>query len=110
MPKGQPGTKAPHGTLTRYTSHSCRCSLCRAAMRNWRRDKYGYRPREVVNAERAARVRHGSETMYVDRGCRCDACREASNAARRRRNAADPELARARWREQKRRQREGVTE
>lgn len=31
MPRGKPGTKAPHGTLTRYIAHGCRCDKCRAA-------------------------------------------------------------------------------
>lgn len=92
MPRGYPGTMAPHGTLTRYTSHACRCDECRTSMRDYRRRVYGQRPREVVDAERAAK--HGSEAMYKN-GCRCDVCREGAAAARRARRHANPEATRA---------------
>lgn len=29
----------PHGTLTRYTWHGCRCEDCRGAMRDYNRDR-----------------------------------------------------------------------
>ena len=105
MARGFPGTKAPHGTLTRYTTHSCRCQDCRDAMAGWRRARYGYKAR----AEHLAEIEpeHGTESRYTSPRfkCRCEKCRAAANDARRKRNAADPEKARAAWREQGRRRR-----
>jgi hypothetical protein len=99
MPRGYPGSMAPHGTLTRYTTHKCRCDECKASWRDYHRRVRGCRPLEVYNAERAAK--HGTEAKYRN-GCRCDACRAASSAARRSRRAADREATNAYEREYRR--------
>lgn len=85
MPKGQPGTKAPHGTISRYTAHDCRCRACKDAIVSWRREKYGYKSLEEHLAD--IEPEHGSESRYTSPRfkCRCEACREAANAARRER-------------------------
>jgi hypothetical protein len=101
MPRGYPGSTGPHGTLTRYATHGCRCEECRTNWRDYWRRLRGSRPREVVNAERAAQ--HGTEAKYNSGGCRCDACRAASAAARRSRRAADREAANAYYRAYRRR-------
>jgi hypothetical protein len=85
MPKGRPGTKAPHGTTTRYTGHGCRYLKCLRATREWRREKYGLLSREEYDSER--RPAHGTESRYTGYACRCDLCREASRLARRERRA-----------------------
>ena len=41
----------PHGTLTAYTDHRCRCDPCRAAMRAYYRE-YRARKREASQAHR----------------------------------------------------------
>jgi hypothetical protein len=101
VPRGYPGTMAPHGTLTRYTTHNCRCDECRTAATEHKRRVNGYRSRAVVDAERAAQ--HGTESKYTNSGCRCDACRAASAAARRSRRAADREATNAYYRAYRRR-------
>jgi hypothetical protein len=37
MTAGVKGTKAPHGTITRYFHHRCRCAACRATARDYNR-------------------------------------------------------------------------
>jgi hypothetical protein len=84
VPKGYPGSVAPHGTPARYGTHGCRCEACLTA---WRSRYYpNKRPREVYLAEvkAAAWQRHGTEGRYI-RGCKCDECRAAANAARQQR-------------------------
>jgi hypothetical protein len=100
MPRGVPGSKGPHGTVNRYTSHGCRCRLCKDAIRDYEREKFGHRPREVVDAERAAQ--HGTESKYRA-GCRCESCRRAATQARRERRRANREAANAYDREYRRR-------
>jgi hypothetical protein len=85
MPRGYPGSKAPHGTIARYSGHDCRCPKCIRAQREWKREKYGHLPREVWLAD--IRPEHGTESRYNGYACRCDLCREASARARRERRA-----------------------
>lgn len=76
MPKGQPGTIAPHGTITRYV-YGCRCLECQSERRRY----YGQKPM----AEHLAIVeaKHGTESRASR--CSCADCRAAANAARNRR-------------------------
>lgn len=77
MPRGVPGSRAPHGQLVRYTRHGCRCEACKRAMREWSQRKYGHKPRYPLPP-----AIHGTESTYNNRGCRCDSCRQASSTAR----------------------------
>ena len=97
-PKGYVGTKAPHGTHSRYSNHGCRCEECRAANTRY---NLAYRHRtgrslpmdEYLSQRRAdaeARHNHGTETRY-QLGCRCDKCRVAAAVARAQRRAAERE-------------------
>ncbi len=84
MPRGIPGSKAPHGTLTRLTTHRCRCRLCKDAMNEWRHRTGRNKPRtEYLSGIEPA---HGSAARYNSKKwrCRCEACRLAANAERNR--------------------------
>ena len=37
--RGVAGTKAPHGSIVRYTYHGCRCPVCRKAVRLYYRKR-----------------------------------------------------------------------
>lgn len=88
MPKGVYGSVAPHGTLTRYTYHGCRCRICKDAQRDYYRDLTGARSMDEYLAD--VEPPHGSEGRYTSRRwrCRCEECREAARVARARRRAA----------------------
>jgi hypothetical protein len=85
MPKGHPGTKAPHGTYSRYLYWDCRCAKCRRFVRERRRERVGSLPLEEYLAK--IEPAHGTESRYNGYSCRCDLCREASARARRERRA-----------------------
>jgi hypothetical protein len=85
MPKGFPGTKAPHGTYSRYIYWDCRCAKCRRFVRERRRERNGNLPLEEYKAK--IEPKHGTESRYTGYACRCDLCREASRLARRERRA-----------------------
>lgn len=98
MPRGVPGSRSPHGTLTRYTQ-GCRCDECRAASREYARKKYGHRPREEYIVE------HGA-AAYKTRGCRCDVCRAHSAEVKRRYRESHPEYNAAQARRRRERHQE----
>lgn len=79
---------------------------CRTARREYVRDIYDLRPRDVYLAE--VEPPHGTESRYVSRRfrCRCDECRAAASSARRTRRAAGIEATRAYDRAYKRRRRQ----
>jgi hypothetical protein len=85
MPKGFPGTKAPHGTYSRYLHWGCRCAKCTRFIRERRRERLGNLPWEDYLAK--IEPKHGTESRYNGYDCRCDLCREASRLARRERRA-----------------------
>lgn len=64
-------TTAPHGTLTRYQYHGCRCDECRRANR------------EKQAALKGKPAPTHSVSGYRNYGCRCDVCREAHAHAER---------------------------
>ena len=61
-----------HGTPGGYTNHRCRCDACRAALRDYQRDR---RQQRIASAT-PDRV-HGTANGYGNYGCRCDRCRAA---------------------------------
>lgn len=92
MPRGKRGTVAPHGTLTRYTYHGCRCELCLDATRTY----YKSRGRKGRSMEQYLTevLCHGI-SAYKKRGCRCDVCRAAAAAEKRRWRQSHPEARKA---------------
>ena len=75
--KRGPKEPPPHGTLSRYTYHRCRCELCRAAARDSRQERVGQKP-----------PRHGTPSSYRNWGCRCVKCRKAERDDQRKRRIA----------------------
>ena len=65
-------TTVPHGTITGYTYHRCRCSECRAA--NTARAALGRRNRKHKQPPDTV---HGTPGGYSNWGCRCEPCRLA---------------------------------
>lgn len=84
----------PHGTLSGYNHHRCRCDACRAASSRSRLHYRRANPATDIQSRqsRAARlaagelpeVPHGVYSTYVEYRCRCDLCRTANadNSAR----------------------------
>jgi hypothetical protein len=68
--------KPPHGTISRYVKHRCRCSRCRRAAREHRLARY----------QRGPTV-HGTASSYKNYGCRCPECVEANRVHERNRRA-----------------------
>ena len=66
----------PHGTVTTYTSYSCRCDDCRQAWSQYQKLRRAARTTEGLAP---SDPRHGKYTTYINYGCRCDAC-VAANA------------------------------
>jgi len=85
LPRGVPGSKAPHGTWTRYVYHGCRCLRCKAHATAYMREQNGAMERGAWLA--SIEPPHGSEGRYVHWGCRCDDCKRASREARAKRRA-----------------------
>lgn len=65
--------RLPHGSVSTYTNHGCRCADCRAAnveanaagrLRRWEEMQCG-----LVSPP------HGRESTYLNYMCRCDECR-----------------------------------
>lgn len=85
----------PHGTISTYTNHQCRCESCAAANTQYQR-----RRREIRKSQRSVvdgrlthpTATHGAATTYTNYGCRCVQCTEAwriderERAARKKRN------------------------
>ena len=59
---------APHGTVSGYTSHACRCGRCREAIR-----EHIYAYKETRKGKPA--LTHGPAGYTY--GCRCEVCSEA---------------------------------
>lgn len=85
MPRGVPGSRAPHGTVTRYYGHGCRCDLCREVQRAYYLAHYGADRQRWADYNAAREPAHGTESRYSHRKCRCDECRAAASLARGRR-------------------------
>jgi hypothetical protein len=78
-----------HGTANGYNNRGCRCDECRAAWRDYereRRRKRGQLPRAEWIARQRAKRTHTIGTY--NKGCRCDQCREAARVARARHRAS----------------------
>ena len=84
MKQGEPRVVrgAPHGTLSGYGWHKCRCDRCRAAYAKYRRE--GLRKRKEAGKTPAKHGRYG----YTGYGCRCEVCVEANTQYSRDRRAA----------------------
>lgn len=74
--------ETPHGQLTGYTYHKCRCGECRAANAAYQAKVVAQRAK-MLNVGLIT-VKHGTENAYGNYGCRCPACRDAHAAATRR--------------------------
>ena len=61
-----------HGTPGGYTNHQCRCDECRAAFREYQKE----RRRKRIAAETPDHV-HGTANGYGNYGCRCEPCTTA---------------------------------
>lgn len=66
----------PHGTLSGYTNHKCRCDDCRHAMATYNREL-----RRSKGIQPPKRAQHGSPSKYRA-GCRCEECVAAKSADR----------------------------
>jgi hypothetical protein len=65
----------PHGTLTRYAHHGCRCQACRQANSTYHA--------AWVDRQRGPlplHVQHGTHATYTNYQCRCRGCIEAHAA------------------------------
>ena len=65
---------SPHGTISRYTNHGCRCDECRAAMTEYMRQ---YTARKAAGQPVRKYAKHGVRARY-NAGCRCARCTEAN--------------------------------
>lgn len=74
--KSQPGPclhDVPHGVVSTYTNHGCRCPGCRAA--NTRNNLQGRRRRHKAMMAGLVSPPHGVESTYLNYACRCPPCR-----------------------------------
>lgn len=69
-----PPREVPHGRPIAWQQHRCRCPVCVAAKREYKRED---RARRIARAQITAE--HGTVLAY-DQGCRCDECRAAMAA------------------------------
>lgn len=75
-----------HGTRNLYENYGCRCSKCRVANADYRRER-----RLVSSAVMMADPtdpKHGTVNGYANYGCRCERCRKANAQEQRRRRQA----------------------
>jgi hypothetical protein len=93
MPRGVPGSRSAHGTVTRYFKQGCRCEECQEAQRRYSRSR-GRPGRPLVEYREAVAAACGSAQAYRN-GCRCDECRAASAAEKRAHRARHREHYRA---------------
>lgn len=65
----------PHGDLSTYTNHRCRCALCREA------NRLAYKEQSTARRQRLAAdfsvAPHGTTGGYRNWGCRCLECIQA---------------------------------
>lgn len=66
-----------HGTITGYTSYSCRCDRCKAVGTAY---KHNLRARKAKGGIPA--WLHGTATCYNEYACRCGPCTEAERVHR----------------------------
>lgn len=76
----------PHGTLSGFKFHRCRCPECKEANRVARA-----RAKVRLRADPIPEDAHGKRSTYVTRGCRCEACTAVAAPA----NLTRPGRARA---------------
>lgn len=69
----------PHGTITGYTTHKCRCYECKDAMRAYVADLRARRRQQVQAEGLPEHIEHGF-SAYTNWGCRCETCRAANVA------------------------------
>lgn len=67
---------AKHGTLARYTNHSCRCTRCKKVAREYMKEL-----RVKLRATPANEIPHGLGG-YTNYGCRCSICTKAKAKSR----------------------------
>lgn len=86
----------PHGTVSGYRRHKCRCDSCKAASAAaFQR----YKAAKIVDADQ---IPHGTINGYRHYKCRCSECKSASAAEGRRYREANREAEKERkrqWRE-----------
>lgn len=71
----------PHGTVSRYSNHGCRCGECTAAQSEANR---AYKRRKRAEGLPPGDPRHGANTSgYGLYGCRCPECRAAAGRSAR---------------------------
>jgi hypothetical protein len=70
---------APHGTVTRYSVHRCRCTKCRKAQREYMRALRA----KLRSPEMEAEIPHGTVNGYENYGCRCERCTKAKMKSKR---------------------------
>lgn len=75
----------PHGTVSGYSYHKCRCDECKAANRAYRLG----RREAVYGPPRPPRPVHGTLYRYK-RGCRCEECKAANTKSCRRFRDTNP--------------------
>lgn len=69
----------PHGTISGYKTHKCRCDLCRKANRDAAKRTKANR---AAQGDLATEFVHGANG-YRNHGCRCDICTAGSTEATR---------------------------
>jgi hypothetical protein len=65
-------TAIPHGTVSGYNYHGCRCADCRAGAAEYRRAW-----RAKLKQTPGKQVPHGTRYGYLEYGCRCYPCHRA---------------------------------
>lgn len=62
----------PHGSISTYVNHKCRCDECRLAWAAKHREHRARRRLALANGE--VSPVHGRNSTYVNYGCRCSEC------------------------------------
>jgi len=75
----------PHGSVSTYTNHRCRCIGCTAA---WAAYCRAATERRAAAAKEGGFIPHGTSGGYTNYLCRCARCRRAVREADRRKKAA----------------------
>lgn len=65
----------PHGSISTYNNHDCRCDACKAAWNAYCKKRREERKKGDPGKRGATSPLEHNATTYTNWGCRCDECR-----------------------------------